>query len=341
MLLLGIESTCDETAVALVKDGQIVLAESISSQSDLHAVYNGVVPELACRRHIDVLVPLLHETLQRAQCSLSDVDALACATGPGLVGALLVGWCAAKTLAIALRKPMIPVNHVEAHLYAAMMTSQTQTLDCTNSLGLVLSGGHTLFLHIEHFGKYSLIGQTLDDALGECFDKVAVMLGLTYPGGAKLEALAKSGDPDTFPLPLPKIKGRPYDFSFSGLKTAFMHLIAKLGGPNALTSCDRGDLAASFQKTAVNAIATVVERYLKASKDKPQRLFLGGGVTSNQALRRRLQTLCVDLEVHFAPRELCVDNAVMIAGLGYHCRHRSIDAAKNLAVRARWPLTEV
>ena len=209
MLVLGIETTCDETACAVVKDGREILSNIVFSQEDLHNDFGGVVPELACRRHIDVLIPVIDQALQQAKCSLDDIDLFSVAYGPGLIGALLIGLNAAKSLALCTNKPFIGVNHVEAHLYAALMSNPQVDFPC---LGIVLSGGHTNLIYMKGIGQYELIGQTVDDAIGEAFDKAAKIMGLPYPGGPPIEALAATGNPQRFPLKQEQSKEVPSTF---------------------------------------------------------------------------------------------------------------------------------
>ncbi len=218
MLVLGIESTCDETGIALVKDGKQILSNEVATQEDVHKRHGGVIPELACRRHVDVLFPLL----KRALCvPLEEIDVIAVANGPGLIGALLVGINFAQGLSLSTGKPLVGVNHIEAHLYSALMESNPPL----PALGVVMSGGHTTLVLVEGVGRYRLVGQTHDDAIGEAFDKAARLLELPYPGGPHLEQLAKQGNPHRYPLRAGTIKGRPLDFSFSGLKTALLYLV--------------------------------------------------------------------------------------------------------------------
>lgn len=312
MLVLGIETTCDETGVSIVEKGQRILSNKVHSSSDIHAQYGGVFPELACRRHIDALIPTIEEALKEAKVTPEQIDLIAVAKGPGLIGALLIGLNAAKSLSIAWNKPFIGINHVEAHLYAAMMNAPR----LFPALGLVLSGGHTLLLKILDVGRYERLGTTVDDALGEAFDKVASLLGLPYPGGPHIEALARLGTP-RFPLKAGAVKQNPFDFSFSGLKTSVLYA---LKGPNAtkkapslLTPEEQCDLAASFQEAAFSDLIH------KTSLALPTRaLYFGGGVTCNETLRSRFQTAFPDLPLFFPERALCVDNAAMIAGLAYH-----------------------
>lgn len=314
MLVLGIESTCDETAAAVVRDGRTILSNIVSSQVEMHNIYGGVVPELACRRHIDVMIPVIDEALRTANTSLEQIDLLAVSYGPGLVGPLLIGLNAAKTLSLVAGKPFVGVNHVEAHLYAAMMPVLDSILfPC---LGVVVSGGHTTLVLIEAVGRYRLIGQTIDDAVGEAFDKVAKMMGLPYPGGPEIESLARSGNPQAFSFKAGKVKDRPFDFSFSGLKTAVLYA---LKGQNAaaaqLFDAEKMlDIAASFQQAAFQDIVGKIDRACREFQCR--QVVLGGGVTHNAALRSMVEAL--DVEALWPSRGLSLDNAAMIAGLGAH-----------------------
>lgn len=318
MIVLGIETTCDETSCSIVKDGKEILSNAITSQIDLHAEYGGVVPELSCRRHVDVIIPVLKQSLADANLSLTDIDLIAVAYGPGLIGALLIGVTAAKTLALALNRPFIGVNHVEAHLYAALM-SQTTPLDFP-CLGVVVSGGHTALVLMESLGNYKLIGETVDDAIGEAFDKVAKQLGLPYPGGPQIEALAMKGNPRRFPFKPGKVKDRPFHFSFSGLKTAVLYTLkgqnSDMDAPMDLTEQNICDIAASFQHAALSAVTD--KAILAAQEYGCRTLVFGGGVTNNQQLRRLVAAKAPSLTALWPPLGLSLDNAAMIAGLGYH-----------------------
>jgi|688.fasta_scaffold22021_6 N6-L-threonylcarbamoyladenine synthase len=318
MLVLGIESTCDETACAVVKDGSEILSNVVSSQIDLHQTYGGVVPELACRRHIDILLPVIDEALVKANLTLEEIDLIAVARGPGLIGALLIGLNTAKSLALATGKPLIGVNHIEAHLYAATMALKEPIV--SPSLGVVLSGGHTCLVKMDSAGSYQLIGQTVDDAIGEAFDKVAKILELPYPGGPRIEALAKEGNADRFQFKIGQVKGRPFDFSFSGLKTAVLYTAKGQNSDNTsicqLTAQDKQDIAASFQKAAFSA---VIEKAMLAAELHRCRSFIfGGGVTNNAFLRQMFANKAKDYRLHWPSAGLSLDNAAMIAGLGYH-----------------------
>ncbi len=309
LLVLGIESTCDETAAAVVRNGEEILSNVISSQSDLHAVYGGVVPELACRRHIDLFIPVLDEALATAKLSLHDIDLLATAYGPGLIGALFIGLEGTKALSLALNKPFVAVNHIEAHLYAAIMSVKEPI--AYPALGVVLSGGHTSLLIIHGIGEYTLIAETVDDAVGEAFDKVAKMLGLSYPGGPLIEERAKKGDRKRFSFHAGQVKGKPLHFSFSGLKTAVLYAKQKLSPPYPID-----DIAASFQEAAVKDIVSKV--ILAAEKYRLETLIFGGGVTQNQYLRQFFAEHAPHLRQVWPAPKLSLDNGAMIAGLGYH-----------------------
>lgn len=316
MLVLGIESTCDETACSVVSDGKIILSNVVASQIDLHKEYGGVVPELACRRHIDLIMPVIDQALTQANVQLNEIDLIAVAHGPGLIGALLIGLSTAKALSLALRIPFIGVNHIEAHLYAALM-SQQGPVDYP-SLGVVLSGGHTALVLMRELGVYELIGQTVDDAIGEAFDKVAKLLGLPYPGGPPVEKLALKGDKQRFPFKGGQVKGSPLDFSFSGLKTAVLYAIRDLNlSGKPLSEQEKCDLAASFQRAALE---DVVKKTLVAAENHGTRtLIFGGGVTNNQRLRQNFESACQGgYQLLWPSLGLSLDNAAMIAGLGYH-----------------------
>lgn len=304
MLVLGIETTCDETACAIVKDGREILSNIVFSQTNIHEEFGGVVPELACRRHVDVLIPVIQAALQEAHCDLQAIDLFAVASQPGLIGALLIGLNAAKTLALSTQKPFIGVNHVEAHLYAAIMSNPDVHFP---ALGVVLSGGHTHLIKMHEIGNYELIGQTVDDAVGEAFDKVAKMMSLPYPGGPIIEKLAQRGDPYSYPFKAGTVKGRPFDFSFSGLKTAVLYA-------NPSTS-EKSNLAASFQQAA---FTDIVHKTISAAQHfSCKTLVFGGGVTQNQALRKLFSEKGCQFLQLWPSGNLSLDNAAMIAGLGY------------------------
>lgn len=314
MLILGIETTCDETAVAVVKDGIEILSNVIASQSAFHSKFGGVFPEMAARQHVDMVIPTIQEALDVAQVTSAKIDLIAVAKGPGLIGPLLIGLNAAKALALAWEKPFIGVNHVEAHLYAAMMSNEAFEFP---ALGVVVSGGHTFLAKILEVGRYEMIGTTVDDAVGEAFDKVAALLDLPYPGGPEIEALARSGDSSRFPYKAGKVKGQPWDFSFSGLKTNVLYTVKGQNGVkqgiSAIASEDKCHVAASFQETALGDIAS--KALLAAKTFNCRAIYVGGGVSNNRRLRELLQA---DVPVYWPKVGLSLDNGAMIAGLGFH-----------------------
>lgn len=331
MRILGIETSCDETAAAIVEDGHLLLSNVVNSQIDIHAIYGGVVPEVAARSHIEVINPVINQTLENAELTWDDIDAIAVTYAPGLIGSLLVGTLAARTLALLKNKPLYPIHHVEAHVYANFITDQANGLDLElptkqpsfPMLALIVSGGHTQLVLFKDHGDYELLGQTQDDAVGEAFDKVAKILGLPYPGGPSIAEAAKQGNPKAYKLPKSKLQGA-YDFSFSGLKTALLRAVqAEVGVETSFPSSDlsellsenqKADFAASFQHTAVE---TLVDKTEKAFKDySPASVVIAGGVAANQELRRLLSER-LPLKIEYAPMALCTDNAAMIATLGY------------------------
>ena len=332
MKILGIESSCDETAAAVVEDGKRLLSNVVNSQIDIHAHYGGVVPEIAARSHIEAINPCISEALDQAGCTWDDIDAIAVTYAPGLIGSLLVGTLAARTLAILHDKPLYAIHHVEAHVYANFITEQAPSLSLTlpsaqprfPMLALIVSGGHSQLALFKNHGDYRLLGQTQDDAVGEAFDKVAKIIGLPYPGGPSIAAAAHLGDPQAYRLPKAKLAGK-YDFSFSGLKTAVLRAVqAEVGKdftfpshelPGLLNDAQRQDFAASFQKTAVD---TLVDTTLRAYQDhNVQSVVIAGGVAANQLLREELARR-LPLSVEYAPMALCTDNAAMIATLAYY-----------------------
>ena len=320
MIVLGIETTCDETSCSLVRDGHEILSNIIASQIELHRPFGGIFPELACRMHLDMIIPVLKDAMASAGVTKEGIDLVAVAKGPGLIGALLIGLNAAKALSLAWQIPFVGVNHVEAHLYAAMMGSIKPLFP---ALGVVISGGHTFMVKMQKIGVYELIGTTQDDAIGEAFDKVASMLGLPYPGGPAIEALAKQGDCKRFPFRAGKVKGQPWDFSFSGLKT---NVLYTLKGPNAERNAplkireeQKADIAASFQEAALSDI--VDKALLAAGTFGCKSLIFGGGVSNNQRLRALFAEKKNTFPLFFPPPSLTVDNAAMIAGLGFHDYH--------------------
>lgn len=332
MRILGIESSCDETAAAVVEDGRTLVSNVVHSQIDIHSLYGGVVPEVAARSHIEVINPVINQALKQAEVRWDKIDAIAVTYAPGLIGSLLVGTLAARTLAMLKNKPLYPIHHVEAHVYANFITHQAPSLTLTlpshqpafPMLALIVSGGHSqLALFYDH-GNYTLLGQTQDDAIGEAFDKVAKIIGLPYPGGPAIAKAALSGNPHKYPLPKARLQN-PYDFSFSGLKTAVLRTVQREAGvaitfpshelPGLLNSAQTEDFAASFQRVAIE---TLVDKTEKAFYDySPKSVVIAGGVAANQELRRQLSER-LPLTIEYAPIQLCTDNAAMIATLGYY-----------------------
>jgi N6-L-threonylcarbamoyladenine synthase len=307
-LVLGIETSCDETAAALVLGGTDVVSSVVSSQVALHADFGGVVPEVASRAHLDLLNPVIARTIVEAGVDESRIDAVACTVGPGLIGALLVGVSAAKSLALAWDVPFVGVNHLEAHLYAAFLDDPTLELPV---VVLLVSGGHTMLIEMRGHGDYRLLGQTIDDAAGEAFDKVARFLGLGYPGGPVIDRLAMEGDPQAIGFPRAMLNDG-LDFSFSGLKTAVINHVRKQ--PDA----EAGDVVASFQAAVVDVLVTKARR--AAAQVGAKGLVLGGGVAANSQLREQFLDGCAEDGLHgYLPsREMCTDNAAMIASAGWH-----------------------
>lgn len=321
MKILGIESSCDETAASVVQDGRILLSNVINSQIDIHTVYGGVVPEVAARSHIEVINPVINQALTEASLTWNDIDAIAVTYAPGLIGSLLVGTLAARTLAILKNKPLYPVHHVEAHVYANFLN---KTAPAFPILALIVSGGHCQLVLFRDHGDYELLGQTQDDAVGEAFDKVAKIIGLPYPGGPSISNAAINGNPKAYQLPKAKLSGQ-YDFSFSGLKTAVLRAVQREVGVDItfpstnlaglLNDAQRADFAASFQRIAVE---TLVDKTKKAFYDFiPNSVIIAGGVAANTELRRILSEQ-IPLDIQYAPAKLCTDNAAMIATLGYY-----------------------
>lgn len=382
MKILGIESSCDETAAAVVEDGRRLLSNVVHTQIDIHKQYGGVVPEVAARSHIEVINPVINQALTDAECTWDDIDAIAVTYAPGLIGSLLVGTLAARTLAVIHSKPLYAIHHVEAHVYAnfiveqqtrsgdkrvARESEQQEEIDNDSSpmlnrsdrtretaslrgnsegifndasgvkklvlpskqptfpmLALIVSGNHSNLVLFRDHGDYDLLGQTQDDAVGEAFDKVAKIIGLPYPGGPSIATTALDGDPYKYPLPKAKLTN-PYDFSFSGLKTALLRAVQHQTGhdytfpshelPALLDDATRADFAASFQRVAVE---TLVDKAEKAYRDySPASFVIAGGVAANQELRRQLSER-LPITIDYAPMQLCTDNGAMVATLGYY-----------------------
>jgi N6-L-threonylcarbamoyladenine synthase len=329
--ILGFETSCDETAVAIVRDGVEIESNIIASQTDLHARYGGVVPEQASRAHLRAILPCLEEAFSSAHADWDDIDAIAVTHGPGLAGALLIGVNFAKGLAFARAKPLLGINHLEGHVYANWLDVGPLTEDPTFPLvALIVSGGHSDLVLSDGHGRYRRLGRTRDDAAGEAFDKVARLLGLGFPGGPEIERYAASGDPRRFRFPRAWLEPDSWDFSFSGLKTALRHQIRDLGvDPDHATPEERrevlpvADLAASFQAAVVDVLATKAAR--AAQTFGARRLALGGGVAANRTLLQKVEELA-QIPVLCPPPRLCTDNAAMIASAGFF-RYRSGERA--------------
>lgn len=328
-VVLGIESSCDETAAALVTDGRAILAQRIASQDDEHRPYGGVVPEIAARAHAERLAPLIEATLADAGMELADVDAVAATAGPGLIGGVMVGLVTAKALAMASDKPLIAVNHLEGHALSPRLADAS--LDYPYLL-LLVSGGHCQLLRVEGLGRYRRLATTIDDALGEAFDKTAKILGLGFPGGPAVERLAREGDSRVVPLPRPLVgSGEPH-FSFAGLKSAVLR--AKQAAIHA-----DADIAASFQQAAIDCVIDRTRIALGGAGDISV-LVVAGGVAANQAMRAALEALAAGHGLRFVapPLKLCTDNAAMIAWAGIERLALGQDDPLDLAPRPRWPL---
>jgi N6-L-threonylcarbamoyladenine synthase len=340
MKVLGFESSCDETGVALVEvpesGAPVLLAQALHSQISMHQAYGGVVPELASRDHIRRVIPLTQSVLADARVSLADVDVIAYTEGPGLAGALLVGAGFAVALAAALNKPTLGVHHLEGHLLSPFLSNDAPEFPF---VALLVSGGHTQLMRVTEVGQYEILGETIDDAAGEAFDKSAKLLGLPYPGGPHLARLAESGDPTAFALPRPMLHSGKPDFSFAGLKTAVLTQVKKLG--DAPTDQQRADLAASTQAAIVEVL---VKKSLLALKETGlKRLVVAGGVGANSLLRQQLNAACAkrQVRVHYPELSLCTDNGAMIAMAAAMRLQRgmaTLQPGGGFAVRPRWPL---
>lgn len=313
VFILAVESSCDETAAAVVRNGREVLSNVISSQIALHTQYGGVVPELASRKHIENINPVITQALDEAGVALADLSAVAVTNGPGLVGALLVGVAEAKAIAYAAGLPLLGIHHIEGHVCANLIEHPDLT---PPFLCLIVSGGHTHLAMMQDYGKFEILGRTRDDAAGEAFDKVARAIGLGYPGGPKIEKAAREGDPEAIHFPRGKIDGAPYDFTFSGMKSAVLNYLnhAQMVGETV----NPNDVAAGFQQAVIDVL---VERAMTAARDlKQDKLVLAGGVAANGALRKALQEACDQEKIAFCYPSpvLCTDNAAMIGAAAYY-----------------------
>ena len=328
-IILGIESSCDETAVALVTDGREILAQRIASQDEEHRPYGGVVPEIAARAHAERLAPMVAATLADAGLGLGDVDAIAATAGPGLIGGVMVGLVTAKALAMASGKPLLAINHLEGHALSPRLADADLAYPY---LLLLVSGGHCQLLRVNGVGDYTRLATTIDDALGEAFDKTAKVLGLGYPGGPAVERLALEGNPRAVPLPRPLVGGAEPHFSFAGLKSAVLRA-------HETGQYSQADLAASFQQAALDCVVDRTRRALAAAGDVTA-LVVAGGVAANKAVRAALEGLAAGAGLRFVapPMKLCTDNAAMIAWAGVERFARGESDSLDFAARPRWPL---
>lgn len=350
MIVLGIESSCDETAAAVVEDGHRILSSVVASQTVIHRPYGGVVPELASRQHVKVIIPVVSEALQRAGLDLSAVDAIAVTQGPGLVGSLLVGIGVAKGLAYATGKPLVAVNHLEGHILAAFLEETPPSFPV---IALVVSGGHTNLYVVSNYSDVTLVGRTRDDAAGEAFDKVAKFLDLGYPGGVVIDELARSGNPSAISFPRAYLEKDSLDFSFSGIKTAVVNFVRKYVDSNESGSIgisainetvakqlpvQIADIAASFQEAVVDVL--VVKTCAAAQRFKANQVVVAGGVAANSRLRERLreEVTRLGLPLMLPKAELCTDNAAMVAAAGFH-QYKKTGGSWDLDFDAisRWP----
>ncbi len=336
MLTLGIETSCDDTAASVVRDGSYVLSSVVSSQDDIHSKYGGIVPELASRRHIEMIIPVVDEALIRAGATLAEIDGLAVTEGPGLVGSILVGLNFAKSVAYAAKKPLTGVNHIAAHPLAAFL-KETPEADVPDFpfVALIASGGHTTLVRYDGFTDYAILGSTLDDAAGEAFDKVAKLLGLGFPGGAIIDGLAKDGDSRAFAFTRPYMAKTSLDFSFSGIKTAALEHVRAFK-EQALPQDAVSGIAASFQEAVVDVLVAKAVRALDRTGSRC--LVVAGGVACNSRLRARLQEAASAEGARLfipAPR-YCSDNAAMIAAMGFNQLQKGVSSPLDLNARPTW-----
>ena len=332
MKILGIESSCDETAAAVVEDGRIVLSNVIATSLEEHKLYGGVVPEIASRRHAESISAVVEEALAQADCTMNDIEAIAVTYGPGLIGSLLVGVNFAKGLSLASDTPLVPVHHIRGHIASNYISSDIEP----PFLCLIVSGGHSHIVAVKDYTEFEIIGKTRDDAAGEALDKAGRTMGLAYPGGVSIDKLSPQGDENAFKFPRPKVTGSPYDFSFSGLKTCVINTVhnAAQSGKNINTA----DLAASFQKGVVDCLITNLE---KAAEDYGySKIVIAGGVSANSKLRAEAQNLCKKhrWELQLPELKYCGDNAAMIASQGYYEYISGVQADESINAYATMPI---
>ena len=335
MLVLAIETSCDETAAAVVRDGREILSSVVSSQVAVHALYGGVVPEIASRKHLEMISPVISQALLDAAVPLSAIEGIAVTRGPGLSGALLVGLSAAKAIALACRIPFIGIHHIEGHLFAAFLEQPV----AFPFLALVVSGGHTHIYHVESVGRYTTLGRTVDDAAGEAFDKSAKIMGLDYPGGARIDAMAQCGDGASVKLPRPLINDGSLNFSFSGLKTAMLQQLSR--NPVSIPSQQANDLCASFQQAVCHVLAAKTGAAIRQTG--AERLVVAGGVACNSGLRLAMKQLARDyhIDLHIPHPSLCGDNAAMLAVPGNFYLENGLASSAALDVTATWEMDKI
>lgn len=340
MIVLGIESSCDESAIALVRDDKTILAETLLSHLSLNQKFGGVIPEATARSHLTALPPLLHQIMTETSLSFSDIDAVAATTGPGLIGGVLVGAMMGKGLALSVGKPFLAINHLEAHILTPRLVHPLPF----PYLSLLVSGGHCQFVEVKDLGSYDVLGTTRDDALGEAFDKVGKMMGLAYPAGPEIEKLALEGDKHRFSFPTPLCQQKGCDFSFSGLKTAVRKIIEDL---SLLTQKDKCDVAASFQQTVITVLHNRINNLLHHEKwrhtSRPSYFVLTGGVAANQAITHAIKAQLNNsgLTLYTVPPKLCTDNATMVGWAGIESLRKGRTSSLDFSPRPRWPLEEI
>ncbi|PIE33368.1 tRNA (adenosine(37)-N6)-threonylcarbamoyltransferase complex transferase subunit TsaD [candidate division KSB3 bacterium] len=336
MNILGIETSCDDTSAAVVRDGKEILSNIISSQNEFHGKYGGIVPEIASRKHVELILYVIQDALDTAGMTYKDIDAIAVTHRPGLVGSLLIGLSAAKSIAYCYEKPLIGVNHLLGHVYANFFNQPGLELP---HLSLTVSGGHTLVMHITSPTHYSIMGHTVDDAIGEAYDKVAKFLGLGFPGGPVIDRLAKKGNPDAIDFPSPLLHSKDLNFSFSGLKTAVIRYVTEQRQSGR--DLNDADVVASFQKSAIRVL---VKKVLHAAREQQiSTITLSGGVAANSALR---ETLIADAQqqgiaVYYPPLVMCTDNGAMIAGVAYHLYQEGVRSGLDLNAYPSIPMQGV
>jgi len=332
-LILGVETSCDETAAAIVEDGKKIISNVVASQVTVHQKYGGVVPEIASRKHMEFIIPVIDRALCIAEKKIDDLSGIAVTYGPGLIGSLLVGLSVAKAIAYARDIPFIGVNHLEAHIYANFLEHKELT---PPFICLIVSGGHTSLIYMKDFGEYKLLGQTKDDAAGEVFDKISKVLNLGYPGGPIIEKLAKRGNSSAIKFPRPFLNNKDYDFSFSGLKTSVIYYIRKLRNENKVLQVE--NILASFQQAVVDVLT---EKTINAAQEfKTKKIILAGGVAANNILRKDIKERAkmLNIEVFYPSLYLCTDNAAMVASVGYFKLRDNKKSSLKLDAISRLPL---